>query len=492
VSLEIERAGAVAAALQVALRRAERARSVRPAADSQARHGGATAHAGHDAPVVLAVPRRTLRELAPGSPIPVVQRRPTCRVRLKALLAVPGATDAERLAQAYLGSLDRRSPLLVPSSWFAARVPEVNALLRAAGPCRCEGLACAHAPGAGAMLVSHELALDWLERHVPMALLVLDAERLPSAERGRASVRLDRARLDRLAAQRPVEEPFAGQLLRGARALDDALGIVAQAGGTTLDLRARVWGPWLELRDVLTGLRKDTSAWLSLRGPDAPEAAPFARLASDLARLAEPPPPGFVTRVYAGARPVLVLEPHHPEAALVARLPRATVLVTGTRGGLAWARRPVRRVGPLSHPTVELEPCAAGVNAVAMHAGRLALRLAGPVNLVAEGALEPFAEAVRAAFPELAVRTVPGAPAPRGACVTLVPWPGPTPPDALATLLGPVRDVRRAVLSCGDREVTVLTPVERRAEFEAALDDLLDDGGGPRLADVSGGDIALR
>lgn len=492
VSLEIERAGAVAAALQVALRRVE---DVRPAPVEPHAWDGATAHVDHDAPLVLAVPRRTLRELAPGSPIPVVQRRPTCRVKLEARLAVPGATDAERLAHAYLGGLLRSSPLLVPSSWFAARVPAVSELLRSAGPCRCEGLACAHPPGsgaeAGAMLVTHELALDWLEQHVPMALLVLDAERLPSAERGRASVRLDGARLERLSAQLPVDEPLAEQLLHGAEALDDALGFVVQSGGATIDLRARVLGPWLKLRDVLTGLRKDTSAWLALRAPEAPEAAPFAQLAGELARLAEPPPPGFEARVHAGARPVLVLEPHHPEAALVARLPHATVLVTGTRGALAWAQRPARRVGPLAHPSVELEPCVAGVNAVATHTGRLALQLAGPVNLVAEGALEPFAEAVRAAFPGLAVRTVPGAPAPGGACVTLVPWPGATPPDALATLVGPVRDVRRAVLACGDREVTVLTPAERWAEHEAALDDLRDDGGGLRLSDEAGGD-ALR
>lgn len=490
VSLEIERAGAVAAALQVALRRAGEVRTA--PVEPDAWDGAATPH---DTPVVLAVPRRTLRELAPGSPIPVVQRRPTCRVKLEALLAVPGATDAERLARAYLGGLLRSGPLLVPSSWFAARVPEVGELLRSAGPCRCDGLACAHAPGtrdAGAMLVTHELALDWLEQHVPMALLVLDAERLPAAERGRASVRVDGARLERLSAQLPVDEPLAEQLLRGAEALDDALGFVVQSGGATIDLRARVLGPWLKLRDVLTGLRKDTTAWLAQRAPEAPETAPFAQLAGELARLAEPPPPGFEARVHPGARPTLVLEPHHPEAALVARLPRSAVLVTGTRGGLAWAQRPARRVGPLTHPSVELEPCVAGVNAVATHAGRLALQLAGPVNLVAEGALEPFAEAVREAFPGLAVRTVPGAPAPGGACVTLVRWPGATPPDALATLLGPVRDVRRAVLACGDREVTVLTPAERWAELEAALEDLRDDGGGLRLGDEAGGDAALR
>lgn len=474
VSLEIERAGAVAAAMQVALRR-----------DT------------HDAPLVLAVPRRTLRELAPSSPIPIVQRRPTCRVRLEALLAEPGRTDGERLAHAYLVAMLAQSPLLVPSSWFSARVPEVNALLRAAGPCRCEGLACAHAPGAsvdeGPMLVTHELALDWLEQHVPMDLLVLDADRLPAAERRRASVRLDGARLERLSGQLPVDEPLAEQLLRGAEALEDALGVLAQSGGATVDLRARVLGPWLKLRDVLTGLRKDTSAWLAQRSPDAPGVAPLAQLAGDLARLAEPPPPGFEARVHAGTRPVLSLEPHHPEAAIVARLPRVAVLVTGSRGELGWTQREARRVGPVVRPSVELEPCVAGVSAVATHVGRLALQLAGPVNLVAEGALEPFAEAVRAAFPGLAVRTVPGAPPPGGACVTLLPWPGATPPDALATLIGPVRDVRRAVLSCGDREVTVLTPAERWAEHEAVLEDLRDDAGGLHLgADDGARDLDLR
>lgn len=527
VSLEIERAGAVAAALQVALRRTEareveavtstgsRALTNPPGAKwtrtasatlpepAEPRSSGAPEWAGRppgprdaEAQLVLAVPRRTLRELAPASPIPLVQRRPTCRARLEALLAVPGRDDGERLARAYLSALLRRSPLLVPSGWFSARVPAVGELLRAAGPCRCEGLACAHAPGAdassAAVLVTHELALDWLEQQVPMALLVLDAERLPGAERRRSSIRLEGKRLTRLADQLPADDALAEQLTLGADALDRALALVAQSTPATIDLRARVLGPWLRLRDVLTGLRKDTTTWLAQRPPDAPEITPLAQLADELSRLAEPPPPGFETRVHPGEPPVLALEPHHPDAAIVARLPRSAVLVTGSRGGLDWAQRPARRVGPLVHPSVELEPCVAGVGAVATHAGRLALQLAGPVNLVAEGQLEPFAEAVREAFPGLAVRTVPGAPPPGGACVTLVPWPQGAPPDALATLIGPVRDVRRAVLACGDRDVTVLTPAERWADVEARLDDLRDDGGLRLESEPSGADSGLR
>ncbi|MEW6430553.1 MAG: 3'-5' exonuclease [Myxococcota bacterium] len=526
VSLEIERAGAVAAALQVALRRREAREAERAAAtgsralttppgarwtrtasgtvpEAAAPRPSAPGWAGRppeprdaDAQLVLAVPRRTLRELAPASPIPLVQRRPTCRARLEALLAAPGRDDGERLARAYLSALLRRSPLLVPSGWFSSRVPSVGELLRAAGPCRCEGLACAYAPGAdasaAAVLVTHELALDWLEQQVPMALLILDAERLPGAERRRSSIRLDGKRLARLAGQLPPDDALAERLTLGAEALDRALAFVAQTTPVTIDLRARVLGPWLRLRDVLTGLRKDTTSWLAQRPPDAPEAAPLAQLADELSRLAEPPPPGFETRVHPGEPPVLALEPHHPDAAVVARLPRSAVLVTGSRGGLDWAQRPTRRVGPLVHPSVELEPCVAGVGAVATHAGRLALQLAGPVNLVAEGALEPFAEALREAFPGLAVRTVPGAPPPGGACVTLVPWPHGAPPDALATLIGPVRDVRRAVLACGDRDVTVLTPAERWAEVEARLGDLRDDGGLRLEPEPSGADSGLR
>jgi hypothetical protein len=382
------------------------------------------------------------------------------------------------LAHAYLWAVLQRSPLLLPSTWFAARVPQVGRLLRAAGPCRCEGLACAHRPYADepppAVVVTHELALDWLEQRVPLALVVLDAERLPAAERRRTSVRVDGPRLERLAAPLSPDEPLTAQLARAAEALDDALAPVIN---TSFDLRARVLGPWLQLRDVLTALRKDVTAWLASRPPNDPDAAPLIALAEDLARLAEPPPPGFETRVHAADRPVLCVEPHHPEAAVLGRLPRSTVLVTGSRGGVAWAGRPTRHVGPAVRPVVELELCAARVGAVAAHAGRLAMQLAGPVNLIVEGSLEPLAAALRESFPRVALRTVPGAAPPPGPCVTLVPWPGPIPSEALVSLVGPVRDVRRAALACGERDVAVLTPSERWAEVSAQLEDLFDDGG---------------
>lgn len=441
-------------------------------------------------PMVVAVPRRTLRELAPGSPLPVVQRRPTCRARLAKLLeqpASPVATGDERLARAYLAALLHAGPLLVPSSWFRARAPAVGALLREAGPCRCDDLACAGPSPAQAtgVLVSHELALDWLEQRVPMALVVLDAERLPAAERHRTTVRVDAARLE--SAARLVPADVATRLLAHAAAVKSALTAFAADGGAVVDLRARVLSPWLKLRDVLTASRKDVTAWLAGRD-DGPASAPIARLADELSRVAEPPPPGFEARVVGGDRPALTLEPTHPEVVVAHRLPGACVLVTGSRGGVEWAQRPTHHVGPHARPLVELEPCVASVGAVATHAGRLALTLGGPVNLLVEGPLEPLAEGVHEAFPRLAVRTVPGAAPPGGACVVLVPWPGAAPPEALATLVGPVRDVRRAVLACGAREVTVLTPAERWAEVEARLEDLRDDlGSQPGLsADQAG------
>ncbi|MEW5742964.1 MAG: 3'-5' exonuclease [Myxococcota bacterium] len=439
-------------------------------------------------PLVLAVPRRTLRELAPSSPVPVVQRRPTCRVRLRALLEetpLSELDDAARLARAYLTALLARGPLLVPSSWLVARAPEVAALLRAAGPCRCGDRACGGVlpdHREPAVLVSHELALDWLEQRVPMALVVLDAEKLPAAERARTSIRLDAERLVRERARvtgsgadaRALRERLDG----GAEALTDALQGLAGQVGLTIDLRVRALGPWLRVRDVLTGLRKDVAAFLA---GDTERGATLTELADDLARLAEPPPPGFDVRVLGGDAPVLFLEPRRPEVALAARLPKSAVLVTGSRGGVDWAHLATRHVGPLAHPTVELEPCVASAIAVATHAARLALQLAGPVSVLVEGPLESLAEAIRDGFPRLPVRTVPGAPPPGGPCVTLVRWPGHSPPDALATLIGPVRDVRRAVLACGARDVTVLTPAERWDEVEARLEDLRDDGGGLRL-----------
>lgn len=504
--LEIERPGATAAALEVATRFArgregalgeetdDRESVLRSAAPPLPR---ALEEAG--VPLVLAVPRRTLRELAPSSPLPLVQRSPTCRARLAQVLSsTQGVGDGARLGRAYLSALLRRSPLLVPSRWFIGQAPEVPALLRAAGPCRCGDRACAGAlpEGAGhAVLVSHELALDWLEQRVPMALVALDADRLPAAERRRTSLRLDAQRLAKLAGRlwdRSGGDGLAARLTQGADLFQHALEALAGQVGLTVDLRARALGPWLRLRDVLTGLRKDVTAWLAAAAPGDSNSPALAQLADELARLAEPPPPGFDARVHGGDAPILSLEPRHPEAAIAARLPRWAVLVTGSPGTLEWAQRPTHHVGPLARPSVELEPCVASAHAVATHAARLALQLAGPVNLVVEGRLEDLAETIREDFPRLPVRTVPGAPPPGGACVRLVPWPGPTPPDALATLVGPVRDVRRAVLACGEQDVTVLVPAERWDEVASRLEELRDDGGGLRLGLSAGLDVDAR
>lgn len=494
VALEIERPGALAAALEVAARRRppdgkdERRRAAKAEAGAESATKAKVKDTADDAPpLVLAVPRRTLRELAPSSPIPIVQRRPTCRVRLAELLRERGADDAARLARAYVSALLARSPLTVPSAWFVERAPDLAALMRAAGPCRTSQHPCGGALAAGeshAVLVSHELALDWLEQRVPMALVVVDAERLPAAERARTSVRMDAERLRRARSLLTDTCRNAAALVRrfdaGAQALAEALAALAGQVGITVDRRARALSPWLRVRDVLKGLQKDVTACLAGL-PERERDAALAVLAEDLARLAEPPPPGFDVRLVGGAAPHLVLEPRHPEMAIVARLPRSTALITASRGGLAWAKLPTHHLGPLVRPTVELEPCVASSSAVAAHAGRLALKLAGPVSVLVEGPLEALAEAVRECFPRLPVRTVPGAPPPSGACVTLVRWPGQSPPDALATLVGPVRDVRRAVLACGARDVTVLTPAERWEEVAARLADLLDSGGGLRL-----------
>lgn len=44
-----------------------------------------------------------------------------------------------------------------------------------------------------------------------------------------------------------------------------------------------------------------------------------------------------------------------------------------------------------------------------------------------------------------------------------------------------MRDVRRAVLACGEQDVTVLVPAERWDEVASRLEELRDDGGGLRL-----------
>lgn len=453
VRLEVERPGATAAALTVA-----------------------SAEDGDGAPCVVAVPRDTLRALAATAPIPVVQRHPTCRRRLAAQLdAPPAEAPGEALSSAYLGALVARSPLLVPSRWFIHRHPEVSALLQAAGRCRCEGLGCASttadAEDARALLVTHELALDWLEQRLPMRLCVLEAEALPAAEARRRSTRLDAAKLEGVGRGLPGGDPLARALPHHRRALDEALRSLDDAG-RGLVVASRLAAPWLRVREALSSLGKDVRSRLER----APGDEAVVALAAEVARLTEPPEPGLRTVARGGPKPHLALEPEDAGALAASRLRGAVVLVSNRRGALGWAPGPLLHVGASSRPSVRLEACARGLTPVVTRAGELATQLGGPVALLMDEPVGAAAEALRAIFPELAVRSVPGAAAPGGACVTLVPWPGQRAPDALVTLVAPVSDVRRAALDCGEREVVVLTPPEAREAFSAALSDLLDAG----------------
>lgn len=388
-------------------------------------------------PVALAVPWRRLRELSLAPPAPIVPRRSVCPQALAEALRSPGEDEASRLGRAYLARWLRRTrsgDVDSVSAFLLARGGDARELVRATWPCRCESPVCpAHRAATGTeapcVLVSHELALDWLERDAPVSLLVLAAEQLPDAERRRLTRRYH---LPEEAVGRTPDE----------QALAEALAALPHG---PVRAAQRLSPAWLAVRDAALALSR---------------AQPAAR---SLAELVTVPPPGLELTAHAHG---LTLAPHEVGADVGRRLRAGDCVLAGVAGGLSWlgqgvvqtsARPGARRVAWRLAP-VPPEALAGLVREARGEARDPVLLLTGePLAEVAKGCLAGGLEVT------LDVRT--------GADARLLAWAGDARlPTASACVVYGVRELRRAVLASGAARVLVAGPRGlHAAEVERAL-----------------------
>lgn len=429
--------------------------------------------------VTVALPSSMLRRLRPS--VPVLPRRCVCSTRLRSLLSAPGPTESAQAARAYLDAWSRRSTTGDPqttSGWFAERFPEVRELLHLARECRCDDEQCfAHAAerlsNSPVVLVSHELALDWLERGAPLTLLCLDAGELPDAERRRSSVAVSPERLTRAARLgAAISLPALTELLERAAgelspALDEALAV-----SPLVDQRARATPTWLRLRDVILGANKDVGRLLADAGADAAVSAELRELSSTLARIVEPPPPGFETVIVPGA---LVQRPAAPAETVAGRLRARQVLLGAERGATSWSRLRAEHVPPIAPPLVDLEAEPVDVEQLARRAARAADASDSLAVVVSGVDLAAVCTALRSVAPSLRVRTLVGPGRfQRGRGVVLTEWSRSIElPAAASVLVYGVRHPRRAALAAAAHtHVSIMSPTGLDPATLSALEDL--------------------
>ena len=367
--------------------------------------------------------------------LPTLAREPVCRTALADALRSRGADESACFARAYLSAWLARTPSgerRTISSFVRSRFPEVGALVEAAA-CHCEQPGCFARRGLGdepCVLVTHEHALDWLERGLAVPTLFLEAERLPEAERRRAQRGLW---LDALAALPGLES--ATEELRQALAEGPA-GVVV--------LRARTGPRWLAVREAISNLAHALRA--------SPLSERRTELLSRLTEVMEPPPPGFEVKASPDG---LVRAPSRPAQDLTRRLSGGHCLVSSSLGGLGWTR-----AGPVSTPFERPESLLEWV-AEPTSLDALAALVAGvvPAVLVATGPLGPVAEACQRQG--LSISLEGG----RGCAVQLAQWRRDEPPPQGATcVFYGVREWRRAALASGASKVLLVSPTGLQAE----------------------------
>ncbi len=348
--------------------------------------------------VAVCVPASTFREVSQRRDVPALAHRPVCAAVLRAELTQTATDELEQFGRAYLAawSLRTRTGALDGVSGFVrSRAPGVAELLAKASTCSCDEATCfarVEPAAPGWVLISHEHALEWLERDVPARLLVVDADRLPDAER---------RRLERSLELRHLVD--AGEL---------AQALAAHPPGVVLK-RARTAPAWLAIHDALLRLPHE----LRERVADVIE-----------------PPPGFELVVRADG---LTRTPIRPAERVARRLRRGVCLMSSFIGGTAWSQLGAVNLPPSAHAQLETktEPTSWSQLAALVNAAEADL-------LVTPGPLEP----VVAALLDAGVNVSLGAHRP--GALRVVEWRRDAPAlSARCCLFYGVRDWRRAVLS---------------------------------------------
>lgn len=380
-------------------------------------------------PVAVAVSGGTFREL---TDFPALPRRAVCSTALSRALREPAAEG--RFARAYLSSWlsrTRTGDLESISSFVRSRAPEVLPLLEAATTCQCDDPSCFARRVLGdepCVVITHDHALEWLERGAPVSLLFLEADRLPEVERRRTQRSFELWQLERFVKGAPALAPHLNELT-------SALG--AFPPGPVM-MRARASPEWHAIREAMTSLSH------SLRA--APQSEERVRLLTRIVEVLEPPPPGFEVQVSPrGLFRSLV----SPAERLRRRLGRGHCLVSSFKGGLGWTKSaPV--AAPTERPRALLE-----WRAEPTSLERLAelVSQAAPVVLVAPWPLEPIAEACQRRGLSISLDGS------RPSAVQLFEWrrDRPTPAGPTCVFYG-VREWRRAVLSSSSQRVMLMSP----------------------------------
>jgi hypothetical protein len=328
----------------------------------------------------------------------VVPRRQVCRTALTRLIEAPATDDAGRRARAWLWVWQQHSPTgdpLTHSAFMAERLPEARALLQLARVCTCSDPACfvrvteASTDRAPVVAVSHELALDWLERGAPVTLLVANAELLPEAERRRTAIVLDERRcgaLARVVAQVTAEHPLVATLGELGRWLRRAL----EGPPVAIEGPARTGRLWLDVRDLLLGLQKDLAR--ALAGPLHAWAPLVREFADEVSALLAVPPPVF-DLVAGNGR--LERRLRASAAVVTPRLRGRALLVSAVRGGARWVSPNAAWVPPAVVPwSLEVVAEPSSLAHLVAVAGRLAhdsvvvLLSARPLEALARAFLE--------------------------------------------------------------------------------------------------------
>lgn len=409
---------------------------------SLALEAGRLASRATDDAVAIAVPAGTFRELSDSIDVPALARRAVCSTALRQALHERGADEAEQFARAYLSSwLDRTrtGDVEAISGFVRSRFASVAPLLEAATTCRCEDPGCLSRAALGERLcvvITHEHALEWLERGAPVSMLFVEADRLPDAERRRTQRSLEVWRLERLGGFETI--------------LPELVAALTRFPAGVISMRARATPEWHAVREALGAVGHE------LR--QRPATDERNQLLTRLAEVLEPPPPDFEVQVSPNG---LFRVPMRPNERVARRLRGGHCLVSSYQGGLAWLRgTPVS--APTDRPMAQLEWLAAPTPLERLV--ELVAR-AAPVVLVTPGPLAPVAEACVAAGLTVSLD------AERPSAVQLCEWRRDRAlPSGPTCVLYGVREWRRAVLSSQAPRVMLVSPTGLEAKsLERAL-----------------------
>lgn len=387
----------------------------------------AAAHQG-DVPLVVAVSAPSFRELSQRDGVPALARRPVCATVLRRELQKTGDDELAQFGRAYLAAWltrTRTGEIETLSGFVRSRVADVAALIETA-VCACDDPRCfsRREPSSSSwLLISHEHALEWMERLAPVRFLIVDADRLPDAERRRLQRGVDLRTLER-------EAPGA---------LYDELSAALEAhpeGG--LSMRDRVTPSWLAVREALTKIAQ------ALRATNP-------RVVDRIYDVLDVPPPGFEVVLRADG---VTRTPIRPAERVLRRLRGGMCLLSSFQGGTSWTQR-----GAMCRPANAGARVEVHVKPVELPGLAALLRAANADMLVTPGPLEPVVEALRAEHFDVSLG------AQRTNALRVIEWRRETVvPAAKTCVFYGVRDWRKAVLAVNAERVLLLAPQGLPAE----------------------------